>query len=102
LQGAPYCILPEEDLRTFCQVIVDKDIWGGMTYRWDRPQWLEVPSELGIENRSIPCGGCSSQKFVWNTQWFHSYEFKYGRLQILFIGRAPFEEDEGRVSIKRS
>jgi hypothetical protein len=43
----PYCILPEEDVGRFRQILVDEDSWERVTRRRDRPQLLEVASELG-------------------------------------------------------
>jgi len=28
VQGAPYCILPEEDVGRVCQILVDENRWG--------------------------------------------------------------------------
>ena len=95
--GAPCCILPEEHMGRICQVLVDKDIRGGVPFRWDWPQLLEVASELGNELRSISGTGQCCQKFAWNTQLFPVYGLRHGRLPVFFKGHAQSEEDEGVI-----
>jgi hypothetical protein len=64
-----YCVLPEEDVRRFPQIFVYENCQGLVTQRRDRPQLLEVASELDNGLRSVPAGGRSCQKFAREEQW---------------------------------
>jgi len=79
-----------------CQILVDENLRGCMARRWDRPQLLEVASELGNDLRWITGGRRCCQKFAWNPQSFSVDELGYGRLQVLLKSRTHAEEDEGK------
>jgi hypothetical protein len=57
VQRAPYCIPSEKDVGRVCLVLVDENSRGGVARCRDRPQLLEVASELGDEFRWVTGGG---------------------------------------------
>jgi len=96
VQGALYCILPEEDMGRVCQILVDENWRGRMARCWDWPQLFEVASELGNEFELIPGSRHSCQKFAWNPQCFPVDELGHGRLQVLLKTCSHVEEDKGK------
>jgi len=62
----------------------------------DRPQLLEVVSELGNDFELIPGGRRCCQNFAWNPQCLPVYELSHGRLQVLLKSCSYAEEDEGK------
>jgi hypothetical protein len=95
VQGAPYFILPEEDVGGFRQVLVKEDSRGRVPWRRDTPQVLEVEPKLCNELRLILGGGRCCQEFACNPQRFSVDELGQGRLQVLFECCAHADEDEG-------
>jgi hypothetical protein len=57
VQGPPNCILLEEDVGGFRQVLVNEDNRGRVPFRRDMSQLLEVAPKLDNELRRILGGG---------------------------------------------
>lgn len=80
-----------------CKIPVEENHRGRVAHCWERPQLVEVASEL-VNDLELITGGCQCcQKFAWIPQRFSVDELGHGRLQIFLKSRTHAEENEAKV-----